>query len=230
MNFLSVVGSFKERMRIGQVLKFGAGDTHFSILPLAHCLERAVHAAISSVGCRIGYGCGDIRKILDDINALKPSIMVGVPRIFNRIHDQVWAQVKARGGFASKLFNHAYSTKKSNLLSGTNTHWLWDRLVFKSVREKFGGNIRLIISGSAPISHDVMDFLRIAFSTTVYEGYGLTETTGPCGMTVISEMRAGNVGCTFGNCAYKLVSVPEMEYTVDDMPYPRGEICVKGHN
>ncbi|KAJ1964490.1 medium-chain fatty acid-CoA ligase faa2, partial [Dipsacomyces acuminosporus] len=218
------------RMALGYIPQLGPNDTHLSILPLAHCLERALHIVLTALGCRIGFNQGNIRKILDDITELKPSILVGVPRIFNRIHDQVWSQVKARGGFASTLFNHAFSTKKENLKSGTNKHWLWDRLVFKTVRQKFGGNLRIIISGSAPISTDVLDFLRIAFSTAVFEGYGLTETAGPCGITVPTDMRAGNVGCTLGTCVYKLASVPEMDYTTDDKPFPRGEVCVKGNN
>ncbi|KAI8319272.1 acetyl-CoA synthetase-like protein [Martensiomyces pterosporus] len=230
MCFLSTAHSAMQRMALGYIPHLDQRDTHLSILPLAHCLERCLHAVLTGFGCRIGFNQGNIRKILDDITELKPSILVGVPRIFNRIHDQVWAQVRAKGGVASTLFNHAYATKKENLKSGTNRHWLWDRLVFKTVRQKFGGNIRLIISGSAPISTDVLDFLRIAFSTAVFEGYGLTETTGPTGITVPSDMRAGNVGCTLGNCLYKLISVPEMEYTVEDKPFPRGEVCAKGNN
>ncbi|KAJ2826742.1 medium-chain fatty acid-CoA ligase faa2, partial [Coemansia furcata] len=231
MCFLSTVNCASERIALGFIPHLDNNDIHLSILPLAHCLERCLHAVLTGHGVRIGFNQGDIRKILDDINELKPSILVGVPRIFNRIHDQVWSQVKAKGGIASTLFNLAYSSKKENLRHGSNKHWLWDRLVFKTVREKFGGNLRLIISGSAPISSDVLDFMRVAFSAAVLEGYGLTETTGPSGVSLQTDMRSGNVGCTLGNCMYKLISVPEMNYVAESTSEnPCGEICVKGNN
>ncbi|KAJ1987610.1 medium-chain fatty acid-CoA ligase faa2 [Coemansia sp. RSA 1358] len=230
MCFLSSANAVEKRISHGLIPIMDSTDIFFSILPLAHCLERSVHAILTGRGVPIGFNQGDIRKIVDDIGELKPTIMVGVPRIFNRIHDQVWAQVKAKGGVASALFNYAYGVKKSNLKLNNNQHWLWDRLVFKAVRQKLGGRLRLVISGSAPISGDVLDFMRIALSTTVLEGYGLTESAGPCGVSLSTDMKPGNVGCTLGTCVYKLVSVPEMGYSIDDKPHPRGEIYIKGNN
>ncbi|KAJ2027514.1 medium-chain fatty acid-CoA ligase faa2 [Coemansia sp. S16] len=231
MGFLSIVNCISERIALGSFPHVDNKDVHLSILPLAHALERCLHAVLIGHGVRVGFNQGDIRKILDDISELKPSILVGVPRIFNRIHDQVWAQVKAKGGVASTLFNHAYNAKKENLRHGSNKHWLWDRLVFNTVCQKFGGNLRLIISGSAPISSDVLDFMRIAFSATVLEGYGMTESSGPCGISLPTNIQAGNVGCALGNCMYKLISVPEMNYVADSTSEnPCGEICVKGNN
>ncbi|KAJ2656624.1 medium-chain fatty acid-CoA ligase faa2 [Coemansia sp. RSA 1200] len=230
MCLISNVYSTEIRIKHGHVPTIDKRDTFISILPLAHCLERCIHAIVTGSGAAIGFNQGDIRKIIEDIGELKPTIIVGVPRIFNRINDQVWAQVNAKGGLASSLFNYAYNTKKGNLAHNINQHWLWDRVVFKAVRQKLGGRLRLVISGSAPISADVLDFLRISLSATVLEGYGLTETTGPCGVSLSGNMKAGNVGCTLGNCMYKLVSVPDMGYTVDDKPNPRGELYVKGNN
>lgn len=230
MCFISTTNAAEERMSHGFIPLIGPNDTHLSILPQAHCFERCLQAVLTYLGARIGFNQGDIRKILDDMYELKPSVLGGVPRIFNRIYDQVWAKCKAKGGLAHMLFNYAYNAKLANLQYNINQHWLWDRLVFKSVRETFGGNLRIIISGSAPISADVLDFMRVVFSTTVVEGYGLTETNGPCGISLMGDMQAGNVGCTLGNCLYKLVSVPGMGYSVDDKPFPRGEICAKGNN
>ncbi|KAJ2163546.1 medium-chain fatty acid-CoA ligase faa2 [Coemansia sp. RSA 562] len=230
MCFLSINNSGDLRMKHGMLPSLDNTDVHLSLLPLAHCLERAIHSLMTGRGTRIGFNQGDIRKIVDDIGALQPTVLIGVPRIFNRIHDQVWAQVNAKGGVASMLFNYAYGVKRSNLKYNVNHHWLWDRVVFKAVREKFGGRLRLVISGSAPISADVLDFLRVSLSTAVLEGYGLTETTGPSGVTCNGDMRAGSVGPPLGTCMYKLRSVPDMEYTVDDLPHPRGEIFVKGNS
>lgn len=136
--------------------------------------------------------------MLDDIAELKPTVFCSVPRLFNRIYDKVLAGVKAKGGISSYLFHMAYNSKKANL-ENTVYHWLWDRLVFAQVRrnltehqdskkekirilivaiqirQKLGGRIRFILSGSAPVSPDVMDFMRICFSAKVFEGYGQTE-------------------------------------------------------
>ncbi|KAJ2486459.1 medium-chain fatty acid-CoA ligase faa2, partial [Coemansia sp. RSA 2050] len=205
MGFLSIVNCISERVDLGSFPRFDNSDVHLSMLPLAHALERCVHAVLIGHGARVGFNQGDIRKIVDDITELKPSILVGVPRIFNRIHDMVWSKVKAKGFVTSTLFKHAYDHKKENLKNNTNKHWLWDRLVFQKVHQQFGGNLRLIISGSAPISSDVLDFLRIVFSATVLEGYGMTEASGPCCISLSSNLQPGNVGCTLGNCLYKLI-------------------------
>ncbi|KAJ2483759.1 medium-chain fatty acid-CoA ligase faa2 [Coemansia sp. RSA 2131] len=230
MCFLSVNNAVDLRIQHGMIPSLDNSDVHLSILPLAHCLERAIHSLMTGRGTRIGFNQGDVRKVVNDIGALQPTVLIGVPRIFNRIHDQVWAQVNAKGGVASMLFNYAYGVKRSNLKANVNHHWLWDRVVFKAVRQKFGGRLRLVISGSAPISSDVLDFLRVSLSTAVLEGYGLTETTGPSGVTCNGDMRAGSVGPPLATCMYKLRSVPDMEYTVDDLPHPRGEVFVKGNS
>ncbi|KAJ2650016.1 medium-chain fatty acid-CoA ligase faa2 [Coemansia sp. RSA 1250] len=229
MCFLSTVNAARLRIQHGYIPTLDNTDVHLSILPLAHCLERAIHAVLTGHGTRIGFNQGDVRKIVDDIGELKPSVLVGVPRIFNRIHDQVWAQVKAKSWLAKSLFSYAYGVKCENLKQNVNEHWLWDRAVFRAVRQRFGGRLRLVISGSAPISSAVLDFLRVTLSTTVLEGYGLTESTGPSGVTCKGDMQSGSVGPPLPTTMYKLVSVPDMGYTAQDKPHPRGEIFIKGN-
>ncbi|KAJ2711081.1 medium-chain fatty acid-CoA ligase faa2 [Coemansia spiralis] len=229
MGFMSATRAGHDLFETGQCPALGPGDIHLSILPLAHCLERALHAVLTGHGVAIGFNQGDVRKIADDIGELRPTVLVGVPRIFNRIHDQVWAQVNARGGVAAALFKYAYRVKQANLRNNDNEHWLWDRAVFGAVRAKLGGRLRLVISGSAPISGEVLEFLRITLSTTVLEGYGLTEVSGPCTLSVAGDNIPGSIGPPLSTSMVKLRSVPEMGYTVDDKPCPRGEIMVKGH-
>lgn len=127
-----------------------------------------------------------------------------MPRLFNRIYDRVLAGVKAKGGVSSYLFHTAFNAKKAHL-NKTVHHWLWDRVVFGQVyfwerwmenwvssvkhiplkiRAKLGGRVRFILSGSAPVSPDVMDFMRICFSAKVFEGYGQTENF--CGGCLVS--------------------------------------------
>ncbi|KAJ2765747.1 medium-chain fatty acid-CoA ligase faa2, partial [Coemansia nantahalensis] len=229
MGFMSATRAAHELFVAGQCPALGPGDVHLSILPQAHCLERALHAALTGHGVAIGFNQGDVRRLADDIGELHPTVLVGVPRIFNRIHDQVWAQVNARGGVAAALFRYAYRVKQAGLKDNVSEHWLWDWMVFGAVRAKLGGRVRVVISGSAPISTDVLEFLRITLSATVLEGYGLTEVSGPCSVSLAGDNAAGSVGPPLSTSMIKLRSVPDMGYTVDDKPNPRGEILVKGH-
>lgn len=98
------------------------------------------------------------------------------------------------------------------------------------IRQRLGGRIRFILSGSAPVSPDVIDFMRICFSADVYEGYGQTENfCGSC-LTVSKDNTTGVVGIPFPCSEIKLVDVPDMEYTSNDQPFPRGEICIRGNS
>ncbi|KAI8640333.1 hypothetical protein BD408DRAFT_404194 [Parasitella parasitica] len=163
---------------------------------------------------------GDTLNLLDDIAELKPTVFCSVPRLFHRIYDKVLAGVKAKGGVSAKLFNMAFQAKKDNLSKSVN-HWLWDRLVFGGIRQKLGGRIRFILSGSAPVAPDVMDFMRICFSAKVFEGYGQTENFCAGCLTISDDNTSGVVGVPFPCSEIKLVDVPDMEYHATDKPYPR---------
>ena len=159
-----------------------ASDVHISYLPLAHIFERVVMTALTTVGAGIGFYQGDTLKLMDDIAVLRPTIFVSVPRLFNKVYDKVMAGVKEKNSFKQMLFNWAYAAKVENLReTGELKHWIWDRLVFEPIRAKLGGRVRAMLSGSAPIAPEVMEFLRVCFSCEVYEGYGQTETSaGTC--------------------------------------------------
>ncbi|RWR93760.1 AMP-dependent synthetase/ligase [Cinnamomum micranthum f. kanehirae] len=105
---------------------------------------------------------------------------------------------------------------------------IWDKLVFNKIKEKLGGRVRFMGSGASPLSPDVMDFLRICFGGQIAEGYGMTETSCVISSMDEGDMLTGHVGSPNPACEIKLVDVPEMNYTSDDQPYPRGEICVRG--
>lgn len=87
-----------------------------------------------------------------------------------------------------------------------------------------------MVTGSAPIDSNVLNFLKICFCCPVQEGYGLTETSGATSITSARDPIAGHVGGPLENCVLRLRDVPEMNYTAEDLPYPRGEIQMKGQN
>jgi len=174
----------------------------------------------------MGYYTGDVRKLFDDIAILKPSIFVTVPRLLGRLYDKVMEAVRI-GGITQAMFEKAYSDKEADLKKGYYNNAVWDNLVFSKVRNKLGGNVRFIITGSAPIAPNLLDFLRISFCCPVLEGYGQTETCCAGTRTLWSDTDTGHVGIPQPSIELKLVDVPEMNYFSTDNP-PRGEICFRG--
>ncbi|XP_052189752.1 long chain acyl-CoA synthetase 6, peroxisomal isoform X2 [Diospyros lotus] len=209
-------------------VKLYPSDIYISYLPLAHIYERANQVSMVYFGVAVGFYQGDNLKLMDDMAALRPTIFCSVPRLYNRIYDGITNAVKTSGGLRERLFNAAYNAKKQALLSGKNPSPMWDKLVFNKIKSKLGGRVRFMVSGASPLSPDVMDFLRVCFGCRVLEGYGMTETS--CVISAMDEgdNQSGHVGSPNPACEVKLTDVPEMNYTSEDKPYPRGEICVRG--
>lgn len=230
MNLLSFPAGTERQLELGEMYEFSTNDVYLSYLPLAHIFERIVQQTVVNHGARVGFYQGDTLKLMDDLAELKPTIFASVPRLFNRIYDKILAGVKAKGGVAAALFNRAYATKKEYLKKGYNNHAFWDAIVFSKIKARLGGNVKFMVSGAAPISADVIDFMRICFCASFVEGYGQTETTGAAAVTHVSDMSSGHVGVPFPTCEIKLRDVPAMSYTSADKPFPRGEICIRGSN
>ncbi|RLN06398.1 hypothetical protein BBJ28_00025653, partial [Nothophytophthora sp. Chile5] len=203
-------------------------DVHLSYLPLAHCFERNVQAHVIAKGGCIGYYQGDVQKLLEDMAELKPTVFPSVPRLLNRIRDKITQGVAAAGGLKKMLFDQAYASKKAYLDEGGHvTHAFWDRLVFGKLKMVLGGRVRYILSGSAPLSKEVKDFLAIAFSCPVLEGYGLTETAAVIACSNADMPMGRHVGIPVAGTHVCLEDVPDMNYTNCDSPCPRGEVLAK---
>jgi long-chain acyl-CoA synthetase len=230
-NFVCTLGGAN---MIGVVAK--EDDIHYSYLPLAHVFERMMHLCFALGGGRIGYYQGDISKIKDDLATLRPTYFASVPRLLNRFYDLMQAGINDLQGFKKTMADWAIGSKMNSLdTSGDNTSMLWDGLVFKKFRDILGGRVRMIITGSAPISKETMKFLKIAFSCKIYEAYGQTETTGASFATNPDDPEIGHVGGPTPHNEFKLVDVPDMDYLSTDTDedgnsMPRGEICIRGPN
>lgn len=117
-------------------------------------------------------------------------------------------------------------TKLHNLKSkGLVTHEEFDKAIFNQIKQMLGGNVKLIMVGSSPISVNVMDFLKIAFCCNIREGYGMSETCSVISACYADDTVSGHVGGPLANIKLRLRSIPEMNYLVTSNP-PRGEICV----
>ncbi|KAF9239648.1 long-chain-fatty-acid-CoA ligase [Melanogaster broomeanus] len=204
-----------------------------SYLPLAHIYERVVELTAVAVGGCIGYFTGDPLRLLEDAQYLKPHFFPSVPRVLNRIYQSAMAAGNVPG-LKGAIFRTAMQAKLDQFhTTGINTHPLWDRLVFRKIRAVLGGNIMLVSTGSAPISAEVIDFLKIALCCEVTEGmrYGMTENCGTCTHTMTGDPTCGGtIGPPQPINELKLVDVPSMNYTSEDKPNPRGELCARGMN
>ncbi|KAJ7273208.1 long-chain-fatty-acid-CoA ligase [Mycena rebaudengoi] len=201
----------------------------FSYLPLAHIYERNNELSTTAIGGAIGFFSGDPLRLLEDVQILKPHFFPGVPRVLNRIYLAAMAAADVPG-FKGDLFRKAYQAKVEKFrATGDNTHFFWDTLVFRKLRAVLGGRLLLMSSGSAPISRDVIEFLNVAFSCYVTEGYGMTEGCSVGTKCLPGDATAsGTVGPAQAAIEIKLVDVPAMGYTSEDVPNPRGEMCMRG--
>ena len=213
---------------------FKPEDVHLSYLPLAHIMERIAIHHFSSFGMSIGFYQGEILKIKEDLAELKPTLFVSVPRLFNRFHDIISQQLGELTGVKKLLADRALAGKMFYYRTqGTLTHKVWDSLVFKKIKNVLGGRVQLMVTGSAPIAGDVLNFLKVVFSCPFIEGYGQTETCGASSLTFRNERTTGIVGGPVTTIEFRLADVPDMNYFSTDVdengkPAPRGEICMRG--
>lgn len=128
--------------------------------------------------------------------------------------------------------NFAVDSKLSTLKAGGGlNHVLFDMVLFKKMRELLGGRVRVMVTGSAPIAGDVLDFLKICFSAPICEGYGMTETSAGSVITFPDDPQTGIVGGPLQNVKIKLRDIPEMNYfsTISkENPIPKGEVMLWG--
>ncbi|KAG0046005.1 hypothetical protein BGZ83_008805 [Gryganskiella cystojenkinii] len=222
-NFVAAVGSSRESMHLTP------NDVTISYLPLAHIMGRLSDTNASFSGCRIGYFKGDVLTLLDDVVQLKPTYFSAVPRLLNRIYARLVAATIEAPGAKGALARRAVAVKLANLEAGKGVnHPFWDRLIFNKVKMALGGRVQVMLTGSAPIAKEVLNFMRVCFGCVVVEGYGSTEGMATATVTMADEYIPGHVGCPRPGCELRLVDVPAMNYLSTDKPFPRGEIQIRG--
>jgi len=150
---------------------------------------------------------------MDDLQISNPTVFGSVPRLYNKVNDGIMQEFKKATGIQRFMVNKALESKLQNLKYGLgHTHWFWDRLIFNKVRAKLGGNVKVMVTGSAPIAGDTLSFLKVCFCCPLFEGYGMTESMGGSSMTSALDPKAGHVGGPLANCKVRLKDIPEMDY------------------
>ena len=195
-----------------------------NFLPMAHMFGCGTVVAITYLGGEVGFWQGKVDRLLDDFRDFRPTMLSIVPRLLNKLYDKVRSEILKKGIPGRILFRLAVNGKLALIRRGDfEQNTLWDKLIFHKVRQQFGGQVRRVISSSAPLSAEVCQFARAAFSCFFIEAYGQTECVIGCWQT-LNDMKSGETGIPTPFNHIKLVDVPEKDYYAKDRV---GEICIR---
>jgi long-chain acyl-CoA synthetase len=186
-------------------LPISAPDRSLAFLPWAHSFGHTAELhLLVSIGASTGI-CESTDKIIDYLSEVKPTVLFAVPRIFNRIHAGVEKQMASKPAPIRALYRgglRAANKKRENKplsLGEKIVLVLADKLVFSKVRRRFGGNMKYVISGAAALAREIAEFVD-GLGITVYEGYGLTETSPIVSVNVPKARKMGSVGQPIPGC------------------------------
>lgn len=207
-------------------------DLHLSWLPLSHSFERlAGYYIMIHAGVSIAYA-ESIEKVADNLREVRPTLTTGAPRLYEKMYAAVLQSASDAGGvkkmiaFWARRVGIEYADAEVDG-NGAGTwlrlkHRVADRLVYAKIRDRVGGNIRFLVSGSAPLAPVIMKFFYAA-GLPIIEGYGLTETSPVVSVNTFDHLRFGTVGRPIRNVEVRIEPDPER-------PDGDGEILVRGPN
>ncbi|KYF52925.1 long-chain fatty acid--CoA ligase, partial [Sorangium cellulosum] len=219
-----------------ELIPFGSADRSLSFLPWAHSFG---HTAELHVMVTVGGAMAlseSVDKIVANLAEVHPTVLMSVPRIFCRIYEGVQKQMAGKPAIIQTLFRAGLraATKQNKGeplgLVERLTLAVADRVIFSKIRDKFGGKLKYAISGGAALAHEVAEFVD-ALGITVYEGYGLTETSPVVAVNYPGARRLGTVGKPISGVRVVIDRSATQEATQDAAHGARqGEIVVYGPN
>lgn len=185
-------------------------------LPLAHVFARIVQVGAIRAGVRLGL-TSEVSDLADRLATFQPTFLLTIPRVLERIFNTASQQAYAdnRGGFFDRAVQTAitYSRAQDRGKPGVGVrtrHAVFDRPVYAKVREAFGGQVRWVVTGGAPLGERMAHFYR-GIGITVLEGYGLTETTAALTVNTPTHNRIGTVGQAFPNTEIRVGPSGELQ-------------------
>ncbi len=200
-------------------------DVSYLYLPLAHSFALLIQLGSFDLGATLAYWERDPLKIMPNMAELKPTYFPSVPRIFEKIYTTATSAMEKEGGLKKAIFDWAIKvgqkmreTERAGKQPGfllRKQYEFADKKVLSKIRGLFGGNLRLAVSGAAPINPDILRFFDAA-GVLVLEGWGMTETSTAATISTPDDFKIGTIGKPFPGCEVKIA---------DD-----GEILVKGPN
>jgi long-chain acyl-CoA synthetase len=187
-------------------------DLEYLWLPLSHSFGKVLSGGHIRIGHTLAID-GRIPKLVDNLAVVKPMVMAAAPRIFEKVYNKVVQGAKEGGGAKWKIFQWAVEVGKevSKLKQQGKEpsgflrvkHRIAHKLVYAKLQARFGGRLRLFISGSAPLSPEIAEFFH-ACGILIVEGYGLTESSAASFVNRDSKFRFGTVGLPFPGTEVKL--------------------------
>jgi long-chain acyl-CoA synthetase len=175
------------------------GSSTLLFITTAHVFARFISILAVHAGVKVGHQA-DTKQLLAALGSFKPSFLLAVPRVFEKVYNS--AEQKAEAGGKGKIFRRAadVAVEHSKALDAGKVpfglglrFWLFDKLVYSKLRHAMGGNVRYAVSGSAPLGTRLAHFFR-SLDLRILEGYGLTETTAPATVNVVDKFKIGTVG------------------------------------
>lgn len=200
-----------------------AEDIFLSFLPLSHILERTAGYYLPLANGALMAIADSVEKVPENMLEIRPTVMICVPRLFEKIYHRIYENAHQLPSLKRALFHWAvdvgkkhvaatYLDKQPSVLLKVK-HACADRLVFATIRARFGGRMKLFCSGGAPLDSDINEFFW-AIGIPVFEGYGLTETSPAISFNNFAHLRFGSVGVPLKQTELKIAE--------------DGEIFVKG--
>ncbi|MGK0360400.1 MAG: long-chain acyl-CoA synthetase [Bradymonadia bacterium] len=210
----------------GQALSLNPSDVILSFLPLSHAFERMSvgYMALLFQGATVYFAEG-MGRLIQNMGEVKPTVMTGVPRVYEKIYARFMARLRRSGHVQRVVSRWALEVGRrvsSAREAGRSVHPLWQaqykvagEQVFARLRERLGGRLRFMVSGGAPLAPEIAAFFHAA-GVLILEGYGLTETSPVVTVNRLDSYRFGTVGLPLSNVRIRLA--------------PDNEIMVKGPN
>ncbi|NVM95382.1 AMP-binding protein [Arthrobacter wenxiniae] len=202
------------------------GSQTVMFLPMAHVFARYISVLAVAAGAKVGH-TPDIKHLLEDLQSFKPTFILAVPRVFEKVYNS--AALKAEGDGKGKIFAAAARTAIdfSRASQGGRVplalrarHALFDRLVYGKLRAAMGGDVRHAVSGGGPLGERLGHFFQ-GIGLQILEGYGLTETTAPITVNRPERIKIGTVGAPLPGNAVRIADDGEI--------LARGVCVMKGY-
>lgn len=201
---------------------FRGGDISLSVLPLSHVFERTGMYVYLRYGMQVFFA-ESIEKVPDNLKEVRPTIFIGVPRIFEKVFERARTKAALSGRASEMIFDWATDVAKEYAdhiergepipISLTAKHSIADKIVYSKLREFFGGRLRFCITGGAALPDDIF-LIFTGAGISIMQGYGLTETSPVISSNNPTAVRVGTVGRPIRNVEVRIA--------------PDGEIEVKG--
>jgi long-chain acyl-CoA synthetase len=196
-----------------------ANDTLLSFLPLSHILERTAGYYMAVRNGALMAFADSIEKVPENMLEIRPTVMVSVPRLFEKIYHRIFENAHQMSTLKRSIFHWAVDVGKKYVAatfidkqpSGILNlkYAIADRLVFSKIRARFGGNMKLFCSGGAPLDKTINEFFWV-LGIPILEGYGLTETSPALCFNNFEHIRFGSVGVALKNTEFKIAEDGEI--------------------